>query len=163
MSCQVLMHPSELLMIRLSPLWIPFSIQPNHNISVGLAIDEVDIRQLCVRITIHIHRKLSMSEMRKSHPPILQSHVQLYLSFPVPPHWSLHPKLRPLPSTMSQHKANDNTRQRMEESEIDSSSLFKSSIVRYLFRPIFPMLLWLLTMFSTFLPSLYTAFETPCI
>ncbi|GFX17265.1 nucleic-acid-binding protein from transposon X-element [Trichonephila clavipes] len=47
---------------------------------------------------------------------------------PLPPHWSLHPKLRPLPSTMSQHKANDNTRQRMEESEIDSSSLFKSSI-----------------------------------
>ncbi|GFT63225.1 hypothetical protein TNCV_4747191 [Trichonephila clavipes] len=33
-----------------------------------------------VRITIHIHRRLSMSEIRKPHVPTLRAHVQHHLS-----------------------------------------------------------------------------------
>ncbi|GFU72786.1 hypothetical protein TNCV_1515481 [Trichonephila clavipes] len=68
---QVLMHPSERLMIRLPPRWIPFPMQPNSNtfIAVGMALVEVDIRQLGVRITIHVHHTLPLSEMRKPHIP----------------------------------------------------------------------------------------------
>ncbi|GFV53336.1 hypothetical protein TNCV_33731 [Trichonephila clavipes] len=51
-----------------------FSIQQNSNksISVGYVVDEVDIRQLVVRIIIHVYPTLSMSEMRKQHIPTLQ-------------------------------------------------------------------------------------------
>ncbi|GFU41447.1 hypothetical protein TNCV_4585961 [Trichonephila clavipes] len=57
---QVLMHSSERLMSRLSPRWISFLIQPSSktSISVGLAVDEVDIRQLGVHLTIHTHHTL---------------------------------------------------------------------------------------------------------
>ncbi|GFV57469.1 hypothetical protein TNCV_1609141 [Trichonephila clavipes] len=41
-----------------------------------------------------------------------------------------YPKLRSLPSTKSQHQANDNTRQRTEESELDSSSLCNTAAER---------------------------------
>ncbi|GFU51262.1 putative LOC100569746 [Trichonephila clavipes] len=37
-------------------------------------IDEVDIHQLGVRITIHVHSTLSMSEMKKPHVPTLRAH-----------------------------------------------------------------------------------------
>ncbi|GFV58832.1 hypothetical protein TNCV_1673611 [Trichonephila clavipes] len=79
---QVLTHPSECLMIRLPPHWISFPIQPNSNtsISVGYAVDEVDIRQLGVHITIHVHHMLSMSEMRKPRGLILQADIQCHLS-----------------------------------------------------------------------------------
>ncbi|GFU83703.1 hypothetical protein TNCV_522971 [Trichonephila clavipes] len=69
------MHPSECLMIRLPPRWISFPVQSNSNssISVSYVVDEVDICQLGVRITIHVHRTLSMFEMRKPHVPTLQA------------------------------------------------------------------------------------------
>ncbi|GFU99894.1 uncharacterized protein TNCV_1257431 [Trichonephila clavipes] len=80
---QVLMHPSKRLMIPLPPRWIFFPIELNSNtpISVGLAVNEVDICPLGVRITIHAHRPLSMSEMSKSYVPTLRVHVQRHLSF----------------------------------------------------------------------------------
>ncbi|GFX50548.1 hypothetical protein TNCV_614771 [Trichonephila clavipes] len=79
---QVLMHPSKRLMIRLLSRWISFAIQPNSNtsISIGKIVDEEEIHQLGVRITIHVHRTLSMSEMKKPHVPTLQTHVQRHLS-----------------------------------------------------------------------------------
>ncbi|GFS54943.1 hypothetical protein TNCV_3576471 [Trichonephila clavipes] len=59
------MHPRERLMSRLSPHLISFPIQPNiiTSISVCQAVDEVDIHQHGIRITIQIHRTLSVSEM----------------------------------------------------------------------------------------------------
>ncbi|GFY24438.1 transposable element Tcb1 transposase [Trichonephila clavipes] len=68
-----MLHSSERLTIRWSPHWISFPMQSNNitSISIGRAIVEVDIRQLGVRITVHVHRTLSMSEMRKPHVPIL--------------------------------------------------------------------------------------------
>ncbi|GFV91855.1 hypothetical protein TNCV_2975261 [Trichonephila clavipes] len=79
---QVLMHPSKRLRISLTPRWISFSIQSKSSmlVYVGQAVDEVDIRQLGVRITINVHRMLSMSEMRKPHVPILRAHMQRHLS-----------------------------------------------------------------------------------
>ncbi|GFW24346.1 hypothetical protein TNCV_605931 [Trichonephila clavipes] len=81
----VLMHPSERLVIRLPPRWISFPIQlkSNTSISVGLAIDEVDIRQLGVHLMIHVPHPPSMSEMRKPHAPILPAHKQYRLCFPM--------------------------------------------------------------------------------
>ncbi|GFS53345.1 hypothetical protein TNCV_1327061 [Trichonephila clavipes] len=72
------MHPEERLMIRLPPRWVPFLKLPNRSvsISVGYAVDEVDIRQLGIRITIHVHRTLSMYEMRKPHVLTVRAHVQ---------------------------------------------------------------------------------------
>ncbi|GFT71930.1 hypothetical protein TNCV_2515721 [Trichonephila clavipes] len=66
---QVLMHPSERLMIRLPPRWRNFPIQPNISMSISVVkvADKVDIPQLSVCITIHVHRTLSMSELRKPH------------------------------------------------------------------------------------------------
>ncbi|GFW30070.1 transposable element Tcb2 transposase [Trichonephila clavipes] len=71
------MHPYERLKIWLPHRWISFFIQPNNNtsISAGYIVDEVDICQLGVRITIHVHHMLSMSEMRKSHAPTLRTHT----------------------------------------------------------------------------------------
>ncbi|GFV83095.1 hypothetical protein TNCV_2802211 [Trichonephila clavipes] len=79
---QVLMHPIERLKIRLPPCRISFHIQPNSNtsISVGYFVDDEDIRQFNVRIAIHVHRTLSMSEMRKPYVPTLRAHVQCHLS-----------------------------------------------------------------------------------
>ncbi|GFV09259.1 zinc metalloproteinase nas-15 [Trichonephila clavipes] len=42
--------------------------------------DEVDIRELGVSIAIHVHRTLTMSEMRKPYVPILRDHLQRHLS-----------------------------------------------------------------------------------
>ncbi|GFV55777.1 hypothetical protein TNCV_167621 [Trichonephila clavipes] len=79
---QVLMHPSERLMFRLPPRWISFPIQPNSNTSIsgGKAVDKVDIHQLGIRITIHVHCTLLMSEKRKPHIPTFRAHVQRHLS-----------------------------------------------------------------------------------
>ncbi|GFW15068.1 hypothetical protein TNCV_983601 [Trichonephila clavipes] len=79
---QVLMHPSERLMIRLPPRRISFPIQSNSNTSIyiGRAVIEVDIRQLCVRITIHARFTLPMSEKRKQHVPTWRAHGQCHLS-----------------------------------------------------------------------------------
>ncbi|GFX20744.1 hypothetical protein TNCV_78011 [Trichonephila clavipes] len=79
----VQMYPSERLRIRLPLCWIYIPIQSNSNtfISIGKAVDEVDIHQLGVRVTIHIHCTLSMSEMRKPPVPTLQARVQRYLLY----------------------------------------------------------------------------------
>ncbi|GFW84313.1 hypothetical protein TNCV_1131821 [Trichonephila clavipes] len=79
---QVLIHSSERLMIQLPRRWIPFPIEPNSSpfISVGYAVDEVNIRQLGVRITIHVPRPLSVPEMRKPLVLTLRARVQRYLS-----------------------------------------------------------------------------------
>ncbi|GFX67181.1 hypothetical protein TNCV_2185281 [Trichonephila clavipes] len=85
---QILMNPSERLIIRLLPRWIFFPVQSNSNtsISVGQAADEVDIFQL----RVHIKRFMFIAhcqclKMRKSHVPTLQAHEQhhLWLSVPV--------------------------------------------------------------------------------
>ncbi|GFX44309.1 DUF4817 domain-containing protein [Trichonephila clavipes] len=70
MFLQVQMHPSERLMIQVPPHCISFPMQTNSNtsISVDLVVDELDNHQLGVHIAIHVHRTLSMSEMRK--PPV---------------------------------------------------------------------------------------------
>ncbi|GFT51809.1 hypothetical protein TNCV_4440961 [Trichonephila clavipes] len=67
--CQVLIIPSKRLMIRLPPRWIYLSVQLNSNtyISIGKAVVEVDICHLGVRITMHVYRTLSMSEVKKLH------------------------------------------------------------------------------------------------
>ncbi|GFY10949.1 hypothetical protein TNCV_1124701 [Trichonephila clavipes] len=82
---QVLEHPSERLMIRLAPRWVSLPIQPNSNTSIFIdyAVDEVEIHQLGIHVTIHVHRTLSMSEMRKPHVPTLRAHVQSHLSLSV--------------------------------------------------------------------------------
>ncbi|GFX60702.1 hypothetical protein TNCV_4976781 [Trichonephila clavipes] len=81
---QVLMHPSERLMVLLPPRRIYFPLKPKSNmfISVGWVVDEVDIWPLDIRITIPVHRTLFMSEMRKPHVPTLRDKVQRHLSLP---------------------------------------------------------------------------------
>ncbi|GFU81618.1 hypothetical protein TNCV_4927491 [Trichonephila clavipes] len=78
---QVLMPPREHLMIRLPRRWVSFRIQLNRNtsISVGQAVDEVDIRQLGVRITILVRRTLFMSEIEEA------TYVDLASSRTAPP------------------------------------------------------------------------------
>ncbi|GFU74337.1 hypothetical protein TNCV_2445121 [Trichonephila clavipes] len=62
--------------------WMSFTVEPNSStfIFFGSVVDEVNIRQLGVRITIHCHRTLSVSEMRKPHGSTLRGSVQRHLS-----------------------------------------------------------------------------------
>ncbi|GFS62007.1 hypothetical protein TNCV_2592841 [Trichonephila clavipes] len=80
---QILMQPSERLVIWLSPRWISFSIQPNSNTYITLtSLEKVDNGQLVVSITINVHHTLSMFEIWKLHVPILQAHIQRTYLFP---------------------------------------------------------------------------------
>ncbi|GFV71359.1 hypothetical protein TNCV_3133501 [Trichonephila clavipes] len=53
----------------------------------------MDIRQLGVRIMIHVDSTLSMSEMRKPHVPTLRAPIQCHLLLPT--HAFLFPPMAP--------------------------------------------------------------------
>ncbi|GFX44441.1 hypothetical protein TNCV_1394621 [Trichonephila clavipes] len=74
--------PSNRLIIWLPPRWVSFPMKSNSNISISddRAVIEVDIRQLGVRITFHVRRKQSFSEIRKLHLPTLLAQVHRHIS-----------------------------------------------------------------------------------